>query len=76
VVSLTPQMDQLSRLVEYLNISPLILKHQIVTKIKKVQELSIFIDKYITLHTINAPRKICQLSSKERELQKSNHEYK
>jgi hypothetical protein len=40
-----------------LNISPLILKHQIVTKIEKLQELTTFIHKERTLYTINAPRK-------------------
>jgi hypothetical protein len=50
--------------------------HQIITRIEKLQELTPTSTKKEPFTQPYAPRKICQLSSKERKLQKSNHAYK
>jgi hypothetical protein len=50
--------------------------HQIETKIEEASRIDTNIHKERTLIHPYAPRKICQLSSKEWKLQKSNHEYK
>jgi len=63
-------MDWSQRIVEDLNISPFILKHQIITKINKLQELTSFIHKDKNpLHNHMLQENICQLGSKEWVLQ-------